>query len=384
MSQVLRARNDQLTIHSVPCTAVVFVLVYFTLTLKTPKTPIIAGIKALDWLGCLTIVGGTVMVLLGLNFGGSSFPWKSAKVICLIIFGVVLWIAFFVIEWRVAKAPIIPLNIINTGQRGGALLSTLLHGFVLSLGFYFLPLYFQSVLGAGALFSGVLLLPLTISVSFAAAITGWAISATGSYTWFIRGGFVLMLLGSGLLIDLPHSRTWAGVVIFQIILGLGIGPNFQALLVALQSAVKTEDQGTAVAAFSFARNLATGVGVVLGEVVFQNVMHKQSNKLNASLDPSFAARLANGGAAASVFDVDHLPDDQKNVARDAYYTSIRDVWIMQTAFAAVALLAICFIRGRTLSEDHTVVETGLDVEARRTEQLEKERREGGGRQETSV
>ena len=45
------------------------------------------GLKAVDWLGSLTIVGGTLMLLLGLEFGGVARPWDSATVICLIVFG---------------------------------------------------------------------------------------------------------------------------------------------------------------------------------------------------------------------------------------------------------------------------------------------------------
>lgn len=168
---------------AVPCTALVFVLVLWTLKLKAPKTPLIAGLKAMDWLGWLTIVGGTVMVLVGLNLGCSSYPWKSATVICLIVFGVVILILFIVVEWKIARVPVIPLSIVSTWQRSGALIAAAFHGFVLSTNFYFLPLYFQSVLGAGALSSEVLLLPLALSVSIADALTGWV----SQRQEFIRG-----------------------------------------------------------------------------------------------------------------------------------------------------------------------------------------------------
>lgn len=61
------------------------------------------------------------------------------------------------------------------------------------------------------------------------------------------------------------------------------------------------------------------------------------------------------------------------VARNAYYLSLRNVWILQTAFAAVGLVFICFIKGRQLSQDHEVVETGFEVEKRRAAEAEKER-----------
>ena len=313
------------------------------------------------------------MLLLGLNFGGSLYPWSSPTVICLVTFGAVTWLLFLFIEYRVALSPIIPFGVFNTWQRLSPLLAALFHGLVLAISTWFLPLYFQSILGAGALLSGILLLPLALAMSFSDALTGWAVSATGNYTIFVRAGFLLTTLGSGLLIALPHSRSWAPVIVFQILLGAGVGPNFQALLVAQQSSVKVSDVGTATATFGFARNLATSVGLVLGEVVFQNTMHKQYATLNASLGPMLAGTLSDGGAEASVFVIDTLPKEQMTVARNAYYSSLRNVWILQTVFAAVGVVFICFIKGRQLSQDHEVVETGLEVEGRRAAEAEKER-----------
>lgn len=241
------------------------------------------------------------MLLLGLNFGGSLYPWSSPTVICLVIFGTVTWVLFLLIEYRVAHSPIIPFRVFNTWQRLSPLLAALFHGLVLAVSTWFLPLYFQSILRAGALLSGVLLLPLALAMSFSDALTGWAVSATGKYTVFVRAGFLLTTLGSGLLIALPHSCSWAPVIIFQILLGAGVGSNFQALLVAQQSSVKVSDVGTATATFQFARNLATSVGLVIGGVVFQNTMHKQYATLDGSLGPMLASKLSDGGAEASVF-----------------------------------------------------------------------------------
>ncbi|XDG07301.1 hypothetical protein ABKA04_006916 [Annulohypoxylon sp. FPYF3050] len=75
-----------------------FVVIALMLKLETPKTPILAGIKAIDWLGSLALIGGLLMFLLGLEFGGTVYPWDSATVICLIVFGVVTIIIFVGVE----------------------------------------------------------------------------------------------------------------------------------------------------------------------------------------------------------------------------------------------------------------------------------------------
>lgn len=82
-----------------------FVLLYFFLHLDNPKTPVWEGLKAVDWAGSLLVVGATLMLLLGLEFGGVIHPWSSAIVICLIIFGIVVGVLFVLNEWKLARYP---------------------------------------------------------------------------------------------------------------------------------------------------------------------------------------------------------------------------------------------------------------------------------------
>ena len=62
-----------------------------------------------------------------------------------------------------------------------------------------------------------------------------------------------MCLGYGLFIDFDASSSWAKLVIFQIVAGLGIGPLFQAPIIALQAHINPRDIGTATATLGFTR-----------------------------------------------------------------------------------------------------------------------------------
>jgi Na+/melibiose symporter-like transporter len=220
-----------------PLDAVAFGIIVFFLDVQTPKTPLFQGLKAVDWLGSLTMVGGTIMVLLGLEFGGISHPWASATVLCLIIFGAVVIALFFVIEWRVAPYPLMPLALFSKRSNLAALAVCFFHAFVFISGNYFLPLYFQAVLGATPILSGVYLLPTAVALSCSSIFTGIFIKKTGKYRPLIWCGMTLMTIGFGLFINLNVNSSWAKIIIFQIIAGLGVGPNFQAPLIALQSLV---------------------------------------------------------------------------------------------------------------------------------------------------
>ncbi|KAI8940160.1 hypothetical protein NX059_003869 [Plenodomus lindquistii] len=222
---------------NLPFDGVAFLIILLLLDIKTPKTPLGQGLKAVDWLGSLAMVGGVIMFLLGLEFGGISHPWKSATVLCLLIFGVVVIGIFFLIEWRVAPYPLMPLDLFSKRSNLAALGTCFLHAFVFIPGNYFLPLYFQAVLGATPILSGVYLLPQALSLSFMSAFTGVFIKKTGQYLPMIWFGMFFMTLGFGLFIDFDVNSSWAKIIIYQIIAGVGVGPNFQSPLIALQSLV---------------------------------------------------------------------------------------------------------------------------------------------------
>ncbi|KAE9369002.1 MFS general substrate transporter [Stipitochalara longipes BDJ] len=359
---------------NLPITGTVFILLCFFLHLHNPKTPVWEGLKAVDWAGSLTIVGGTLMLLLGLEFGGVTYPWKSAKVICLIVFGILVATSFILNEWKFARYPVMPLRLFKTPSNIASLGVCFCHGYVFIAATYYLPLYFQAVLGATPLLSGVYLLPLALSLGLTSAATGVWIKKTGKYLPAIWFGMAVMTLGIGLLIDLSASRVWSKIIIFQIIAGIGIGPNFQSPLLALQTGVPQRDIATATATFGFVRNLSTSISVVIGGVVFQNEMQKRYPSLVAALGLETANLLSGNSAGASVGIVKALPEAKRIVAREAFADSLRTMWIMYVAFAGLGLLVSLCVGSRKLSKEHEVTRTGLvEEEKKRRENKEAKR-----------
>ena len=99
---------------NLPISGLGMAVLAFILKLHNPRTSMRKGLAAVDWLGSLTVVGGTLMILLGLELGGVAKPWDSATVICLIIFGFVMSGLFVLVEWKFAEFPIIPMRIFNS------------------------------------------------------------------------------------------------------------------------------------------------------------------------------------------------------------------------------------------------------------------------------
>jgi uncharacterized protein (DUF983 family) len=86
------------------------------------------------------------MFLLGLEYGGTSEPWDSPTVLCLIVFGITMLGIFVVIEWKVSRYPIMPLWLFKQGTTVATYGTALTQGAVYIAALYYLPLYFRSSL----------------------------------------------------------------------------------------------------------------------------------------------------------------------------------------------------------------------------------------------
>lgn len=329
--------------------------------LHNPRTPLKQGLAAVDWLGTLTIVSGTLMFLLGLELGGGSYHWNSPQFICLIIFGLLVVAVFIFIELKMAKFPVVPVRLFKTPRNLAILALNACHGFVFISASYYMPLYFQGVIGANALMSGVYILPFTFVLGATSAMAGFFIKKTGKFVPPIIGGFALMTLGYGLFIDLGSTANWAKIICFQMILGMGVGPNFQSPLIALQSTVQPRDIASATGTFMFIRQLSTSISIVVGGVIFSSGMATQADTLRKELPKDVVYLLTGSNAESSVTEVQALPEDQRVIAQGAYWNALRTMFIFYVAFAALGFVLSFFIGSEKLTETHTEHKTGLNT-----------------------
>ena len=351
---------------SLPVCGISFVLLLLFLDVHNPRTKLSEGLMAVEWFGTLSILGVTLLILLGLDFGGAIFPWNSPKVICLIVFGT-LMIGFFLFsERRLAKYPLMPLSVFKNWSNNATFFLGFAHSMASFGTEYYLPLYFQSVKQASPLRSGILILPMMITAATVDILAGILIHRTGRYREVIWSGATLMTLGRGLYVNFGTDTSVAKIVGFQIIgfqiiASIGEALLFQAPMIAIQSTVSQADAAAATATFAFIRNVATSLSIVLGGVVFQNSMAaRQSALAAAGLSKSVLKSLSGDQAAANVDIIKSIQDvTQHHVVQDAFAWSLRNMFIMYTGVAAVAVVASAFIKQSHMSTEHTETKTGV-------------------------
>ncbi|THC97056.1 hypothetical protein EYZ11_003499 [Aspergillus tanneri] len=349
---------------NLPICGLNFGLLFLYLDVHNPRTKAIDGLKAIDWVGSFSILGLTLMLLLGLNFGGETFAWDSPQVICLIVFGSLFSIVFVYGEKYFAKYPLMPLRLFQHRSNVAVSLVTFFHGFVFIGCEYYLPLYFQSAKQAGPMRSGLMVLPLVVAEGLFSALSGWLIHRTGKYLEQIWIGAILLTLGTGLFTRLVATSSLVELIIFQIIAGAGSAILFEPPLIALHSVAAQEDTASGTAMVGFIKNIAMSTSIVVGGVVFGNSMTEEKGRLQrAGLKDDEVERLTGVSAAASTEMIKTIADPAKvRTIAEAFASSLRNIWIMYACVAGLAMIASVFIVKQTLSEEHTETRTGLKEE----------------------
>ena len=210
------------------------------------------------------------MIPLGLQFGGVVDPRSSSTVVSLIVSGAAVVGVFIVNEWKVAKNPLVPLRLFSARSTVAAYTVFAVNSYVFVGLTYYLPFYFQSVLSADALTSGLYLLPLIVSSSLAAAFAGLVMQQTGKYRPIMYAAQVLLALGVGLFIELKFEKSLTRLFIFETVVGIGVGMNIEAPIIAAQAATTVRDIAAVSATMGFFRSIATAISVIIGGIIFQN------------------------------------------------------------------------------------------------------------------
>ena len=83
-----------------------------------------------------------------------------------------------------------------------------------------------------------------------------------------------------------------------------------------------------------------------------------------SLGKNVTDALAGGHAAANVMIIGKITDEgQRMAVKEAFVSSLRNMWIFTTCVAAAAVVASAFVRKGVLSREHVETKTGIKEKA---------------------
>ncbi|GII60727.1 MFS transporter [Sphaerisporangium krabiense] len=322
---------------NLPIGAVAFVWLLLRLHLPKYRTE-----HRIDWWGAgLLAVGITALVLIT-TWGGTEYDWTSWQILGLAAVAVVTLAIFIPVQRRVAE-PIMPLHVFR--DRNFTLVSLIgfLLGFAMFGAINFLPLFQQTVQGASATNSGLLLLPMMAAMMVVSLFVGQAITKTGKYKiWPIAGGVFMAFAMWLLSLQDVNTTTWQTGV-FIAVLGLGMGGLMQTTMLIAQNSVEQKDLGVASSASTFFRSIGGSFGVSVFGAVFN---HHLSANLTDRLGPQ-AAAMAEGGGGGGRLDptaLAALPAPVREGFLSSLADSISSVFLWAIFFAVLVPLLAAFIK----------------------------------------
>ncbi|RUW30243.1 MFS transporter, partial [Mesorhizobium sp. M1A.F.Ca.IN.020.06.1.1] len=226
------------------------------------KLPIAAKHHRIDGLGAVLLVIATALLLLALNWGGSTYPWFSPQILFLFSFSASFW-ALFALRLLRASEPLISLEVLgNRIVLAGTLSMFLLQAANIGASVY-LPVYLQSVVGLSVSESGIAMLGLLLGTVAGATFSGRMIPRFVHYKRIAMVGVSLAIACIGVLSAIATHASLLEVEILTTLIGLGSGTTFPVSTVSVQNAVDRAHLGVATGVLTFLRTLGGALGVAL-------------------------------------------------------------------------------------------------------------------------
>lgn len=202
---------------------------------------------------------------------------------------------------------------------------------------YYLPIWFQAVKEASATKSGVMNLPMILSVTVVSIIAGASITALGYYTPAFYVSTILQAIGAGMLTTFHTNSNHSKWIGYQIIYGLGCGAGMQQPILCVQTVLSLSDVPVGTAVVTFAQILGGALFVLVSQNVFENRLISGLQRSIPSLDPNIVLQ-AGATNLKNAISAQFLPSVQV-----AYNDSLTQPWYVSLALSCMTAAGAAFI-----------------------------------------
>jgi MFS family permease len=276
------------------------------------------------------LVTATTSLILTTAWGGKEYAWSSPVIMAMAFGGVAVAVAF--VRWeRRAPEPIIPMHLFSNRVFASSIVVLLLVGSLLMSTDSFLPLFMQTVIGASATTSGLLLMPLMAGILTTSISTGRLVARTGRYKIFpvVGLGFCSTAVLLFTRLNTGTGRFYVSAV--QFLMGLGIGATMPTTSVAIQNSVQQKDMGVATAAAQFARSFGGALGLAGYGAVF-------ASRINGKLPADLVRRVEDPRTIRA------LPADLRTPVQTVLASGVRGVYVFALPVMCMAWVIMWFMK----------------------------------------
>ena len=345
-----------------------------------------------DYLGALLITTALASIVLSVDNTETIFRGLIDSGVDVMFIKGTLWVmallstAGFIAVERKAAQPIIPLTFFANKTYSLMSLATLLFGAAFLGAILYLTQFNQQVFGASASEAGLMLLPMVAGLMVSSIAIGQIISRTGRYKRFIIVGFAIAALSMLALVTVNADSPYWHEAVIMVFAGLGLGMGMPILNLAVQNEFEQKDLGAATASVQLFRGLGSTVGTALfsgiltagiltsignpddlayiqtlrqapesSQIISGDITADTLLQLNAQqqliadgADQAFAQIPDPVAREAQQAEFSSLQTEFSDKVIDSFTTSLHHVFMISSVLMVMALIAVSFIKERTL------------------------------------
>lgn len=328
--------------------------------IETPT--LLTKLSIIDYGGMLLFFFGAGLMILGLTWGGVTYPWKSTSVLAPLIIGCVLFLLFFIYEYFMAPGrilsrifpsqdPMIPLSLFRVRDMSLLAYLNFSTGMALFSVFYFVDIWFTVVQQYNSGKAGTQLTYYMPGLGVGAYGAIFLCNVWPRETFFpLLFGSALEPLGIGMLtwaLNTGRPNVVSGMVGFA---GVGTGLRLMpGMLHAVGLRSRLKARGLAVMSFAF--GFGGTVGIAIMSSVFSN---KLSNRITS-------VSHVTSNTTSSVGNIDALPPADQAIVRGWFSDAVYWAYISILPFLGLAGVLSFFLGNVKITSQKQDAEGEIDT-----------------------
>ncbi len=338
----------------------------------TPESRDPTAPRQVDIPGALLTATGLTAITLAL-IQGATWGWGSAAIVTLLAGGLACFVFFAIVERRTAN-PLIDLDFFKRRNFTGATTTIFVIDFTFGALLFFLPLYFQSILGYTPTETGVLLLPLTGLMVIASPLGGRIAARVGPRPPIVVGltGMLIAIYWiSTLSLETDYADLWAPTAI----MGFGIGLALTPMNLAAMNAVSRHHAGAASGILVTLSGLGATLGVAVTGAIFGELQTQRTIDLvgdqGVTVGRETAVELEGvlSGTAGAQHELDKLAGHDvagiEHAVREAFVSALgTSLKISAALVLAGIVLAVALLRKSESADAQPIAELAPSVTPR--------------------
>ena len=303
-----------------------------------PDKTFLQKLRIMDWLGIVLIAAVYVTYVVAITFGGALWPWSGGRFIATITVCGVLLITFIVTQYFsvFTSNPVYPSRLLKSRTLILLYIGTATSAATMTVGAYFIPLYFQFVHQDSALKAAVRLLPFIVLLIFCVMLNGALLPRVGYYyPWYIFSGICIMV-GGILMHTVDINTSTSKIYGYTSLMGIGAGLVAQSGYVISQAKVTPEEASSVISFMNLGQIGSIVIALTIAGTVFQNTAIR--NLTNSLAGHGFSVpeiKSAVAGTQSVIFQKGS--PEVKELALKAIIGAMDDVFILLIVAGAVGI-----------------------------------------------